>query len=149
MNVAPVFIVDDDKEELEMAEEIWKDLDYENPLEVFSKPQDLLTRLSENINPFIIICDVNLHQMSGVALRQKLAEEAELSYKSIPFIFWSTMATNEQIKKAYDSGAHGFFLKGESYAQIKDSLETIMRYWTASKSPVVPNSLAAADREKK
>jgi hypothetical protein len=73
--------------------------------------------------------------MDGFALKQKLAEEAALSYKSIPFVFWSTTASNDQIKKGYDSGGHGFFIKGVSYAEIKESLNLIMTYWRTSKSP--------------
>jgi CheY-like chemotaxis protein len=147
MNVAPVFIIDDDKEELEMATEIWKKLKFTHPLEVFSNPQNLIDRLREDVNPFIIICDVNLHKMDGFTLREKLAEEAVLSYKSIPFVFWSTTASNEQIKKAYDTGGHGFFLKGESYMKIQESLEIIMTYWTASKAPVPPLSLANTEEK--
>lgn len=146
MNNAPVFIVDDDIEELEIAREIWEELSFQNPLEVFSDPYDLIDRLNENINPFIIICDVNLHKIDGFTLRQRLSDEAALSYKSIPFVFWSTTASNDQIKKAYDLGGHGFFFKGETYTQIKESLLIIMNYWTNSKVPHLPKSLVTDRR---
>lgn len=125
-----------------MAQEIWQELNFKNSLEVFSSPEQLLSRIRENINPFIIICDVNLRRMDGFTLREKLSEETTLSYKSIPFVFWSTTASNEQIKKAYDIGGHGFFFKGENYTQIKESLNIIMSYWTASKAPIVPPAMA-------
>jgi CheY-like chemotaxis protein len=140
MNNAPVFIIDDDIEELEIAKEIWHELNFINPLELFSDPQDLINRLKQDINPFIIICDVNLHTIDSFTLRQELSEETDLSYKSIPFVFWSISASNDQIKKAYDIGGHGFFLKGQTYTQIKDSLNIIMSYWTASKVPTIPNA---------
>ena len=142
MNSAPVFIVDNDRDELDIIEEIWKELDFENALELFSNPQDLIRRLNQTINPFIIICDVNLHNLDGFTLRQKLSEETALSYKSIPFVFWSTTASNDQIKTAYDLGGHGFFLKGGNYKEIKESLTTIMTYWKASKAPTLPAALA-------
>src|SRR5215213_3491164 len=103
MNTAPVFIIDDDPEELEIASEIWPEVNLEHPLEVFSDPDDLIRRLQEKVNPFIIICDVNLRKMDGFVLRQKLTQQAALSYKSIPFVFWSTTASNDQIKKGYDT----------------------------------------------
>jgi CheY-like chemotaxis protein len=142
MDKSPVFIIDDDRDELEMAQEIWQELSFDNPLEVFTDPVELMNRLREKVNPFIIICDVNLRKMDGFALKQKLAEEAALSYKSIPFVFWSTTASNDQIKKGYDSGGHGFFIKGVSYAEIKESLNLIMTYWRTSKVPVLPVSLS-------
>lgn len=142
MTNPPVFIIDDDPDELEIAQEVWQELGFKNSLEVFFKPQDLIDRLAEKVNPFIIICDVNLHGMDGFTLRQRLCEEVALSYKSIPFIFWSTAASNEQIKRAYDIGGHGFFLKGSTYPEIKDSLNVIMSYWTKAKAPALPHSLA-------
>ena len=135
MDLAPVFIIDDDKEELEMIQEIWQEFDFKNPLELFSSTEDLFERLKENINPFIIIADVNLPKMDGFTLRQKLAEDPSLKYKSIPFVFWSTLASNEQIKRAYDTCGHGFFIKGRNYNDIKDSLKLIMSYWKTSKVP--------------
>lgn len=141
MNNSPVFIIDDDTEELEMAKEIWEELNFPNSLEVFSDPEDVINRLKEKVNPFLIICDVNLRKMDGFALRQKLSEEAALSYKSIPFIFWSTTASNDQLKKGYDSGGHGFFIKGINYTEIKESLKLIITYWQASQAPMVPASL--------
>lgn len=137
MNHAPVFIIDDDIEELEMIQEIWQELDFKNPLELFSNTEGLFERLKEHINPFIIITDVNLTRMDGFTLRQKLAEDPSLRYKSIPFVFWSTVASNDQIKKAYDTCGHGFFIKGTNYNEIKDSLNLIMSYWKTSKVPIL------------
>lgn len=138
MNISPVFIVDDDVEERDIIEEILRDLKVQNPVMFFESGFALLDHLQEDpTNPFIIICDVNLPQMDGFALRQKFTDHSTLHYKSIPFIFWSTTASNEQIKKAYDYGAHGFFFKGHNYLEIKESLSMILTYWQMSKVPVV------------
>lgn len=135
MENAPVFIIDDDVEELEMIQDIWQDLDLTNKLETFSSTDQIIKRLKENVNPFIIISDVNLPKMDGFELRQRLAVEPDIKYKSVPFVFWSTTASDEQIKKAYDACGHGFFLKGSTYTEIKNSLNIIMSYWKSSKSP--------------
>src|SRR5688500_11965308 len=104
MNKAPVFIIDDDAEELDMAKIVWEELNQDHPLEVFTTPKDLEERLNEKVNPFIIICDVNLKPIDGFALREKLMENDSLNYKSIPFVFWSTAASESQIRRAFDSG---------------------------------------------
>lgn len=140
MEKPPVFIIDDDKEELEMVEEVWGELAFGYPLEVFNDVDSLFARLQDQVNPFLIIADVNLPKVDGFTLREKLAGEIATSYKSIPFIFWSTTASNDQIKRAYDSGGHGFFIKGFTYKDIRDSLEIIMTYWKASKVPTVPSA---------
>ena len=135
MKIAPVFILDDDIEELEIAKEVWAELNSEHPLEVFTKAKELEERLSQGVNPFIIICDVSLKPTDGFALREKLMENGSSNYKSIPFVFWSTAASETQIRKAYDSGGHGFFLKGNTFDEIKKSIQLILAYWTASKTP--------------
>lgn len=138
MTNPPIFIVDDDYEEREIIEEIWKELNVENPVLFFESGKAVLDHLQRDpTNPFLIICDVNLPQMDGYELRQVFTNEHSLHYKSIPFVFWSTAASNEQIKKAYDFGVHGFFFKGRSYSEIRDSLRTIISYWKSSKVPVV------------
>ena len=140
MEKPPVFIIDDDQEELDIIEEVWTELGFDYPLEVFDDVERLCTRLQEKVNPFLIISDLNLRKEDGLSLRKKLANEFLLSYKSIPFVFWSTSASNDQIKRAYDIGGHGFFIKRGTYKDIKDCLKIILTYWCASKVPAPPNS---------
>jgi CheY-like chemotaxis protein len=140
MDNTPVFIIDDDLDELEIVKDVWPELGLPLPLEVFSDIEHLLKRIRERVNPFIVISDVNLRPVDGFTLREKLMGEDSLRYKSIPFVFWSTAASENQIRKAYDSGGHGFFLKGKTFAEVKESLGLILAYWTASKTPTVSNS---------
>ena len=140
MNNRPIFVLDNDGEELDMIQEIWQEMSFNHPLEVFSNTEKFLQRMSErNVNPFLIISDVNLGKIDGFTLRQKLCSDVEMSYKSIPFVFWSTTASNDQIKVAYDSGGHGFFIKGFTYQEVKKSLRIIMSYWSKSQVPELPN----------
>jgi len=138
MSDAPVFIVDDDIDERLIVQEIWEELQVKNPPLFFDSGQAVLDHLKKDpTNPFMIICDVNLPKMDGFQLRERFAEETSIHYLSIPFIFWSTVASNEQIKKAYDLGAQGFFLKGFNYKAMKESLNAIITYWQHSKAPII------------
>jgi DNA-binding NarL/FixJ family response regulator len=85
--------------------------------------------------PFIIICDVNLPKMDGFELRKKLLETGSRKFRSVPFIYWSTYASDAQILKAYDLSAHGFFIKGTNFNEMKESFEYIIKYWTKSMMP--------------
>jgi len=138
MDNSPVFIVDDDTDEHVIIKEIWEELGQNNQLFFFDSGMAVLQHLKDNpTNPFLIICDVNLPQMDGFELRNRISEETAIHYKGVPFVFWSTAASNEQVKRAYDIGAHGFFLKGETYKTIKHSLEVIISYWKTSKAPII------------
>lgn len=73
--------------------------------------------------------------MDGFELKKHLYEDDLLNYKSIPFVFWSSQASKEQIKKAYDLGGNGFFVKENTLNGLKTSLAEIMQYWLKSKVP--------------
>lgn len=136
MNNAPIFIIDDDLEELEIVQEIWQELGFENSLEVFSNIDDMLFRLvQEDTTPFLIISEVHLPGMSGLDLCEKLAKDPVIKNKNIPFLLWSIASSKETIKRANDCGGHGFFLKGRDWNAIKDSLQMIVNYWNASQRP--------------
>ena len=85
--------------------------------------------------PFVIISDVNLPRMSGFELREKVLNESSIRDKSIPFIFWSTSASEAQVKRAYDLSAHGFFLKGRTYNELKNKIQEMVKYWSDSLTP--------------
>ena len=136
MNTNPIYIVDDDQDEEDIIGDVIKELGLKNELKFFHAGEALLNELkSSNVIPFIIISDINLPKMDGFELRQKILETAELSDKTIPFIFWSTTASEAQIKKAYQLSAHGFFLKGRSIMDLKDGINEIISYWSRSLSP--------------
>jgi CheY-like chemotaxis protein len=136
MNNAPILIVDDDRDDREFLQDAWKDLEFANPLIFFNNGQEVLDYMkSDEITPFLILCDVNIPRMDGFALKEKLREDPSTHYKSIPFIFWSTTVSKPQIQKAYDLGVNGFFLKENSFGEIKDSLIYIVKYWLKSKVP--------------
>lgn len=73
--------------------------------------------------------------MDGLELKKRVLEDGNLYYKSIPFVFWSTQASKEQIKRFYDLCGNGFFLKGNSVEKIKSSLAVIVEYWRNSLVP--------------
>jgi len=136
MNNAPILIVDDDTEDMEFLNDAWNELKFDNPLIFFNNGGEVLNYLkSEKEKPFLILCDVNIPKMDGFALKEKLLENDDMKYKSIPFIFWSSQASKSQIQTAYDLEGNGFFLKENNLEDLKKSLISIVQYWLKSKVP--------------
>jgi len=136
MNNRPIYIVDDDSDDEEIVKEAFDDLGITNELKFFRTAEAVLTELRKSPEvPFIIISDIKLPKMDGFALREKILEEPPITDKSIPFIFWSTNASEAQIKKAYDLSVHGFFLKGRSFKEIKEKIHEMVSYWSDSLAP--------------
>ena len=136
MNDGLIFIVDEDEDDREFVKHVWKELKYKNELMFFSDGDSLLKHLKTNTTiPFLILCDVNIPKMDGFELKKRLYDDDSLFYKSIPFVFWSSQASKEQIKKSYDLGGNGFFIKESTLNGFKVALSEIMQYWLKSKVP--------------
>src|SRR5215203_1352308 len=123
MNNAPILIIDADSDDRYFLQEAWKQLNYSNELLFFSSGEEALDYLhSTRMAPFLILCDVNLPKMDGFQLKKKMLEDADMNYKSIPFVYWSAVASPAQIQRSYDLGGNGFFIKDADFAIIKQSL---------------------------
>ncbi len=85
--------------------------------------------------PFLIICDVNMPELSGIELRRQLNENDYLREKSIPFIFFSTSAQPNHVSEAYQTMVQGYFEKPNNILEMKTRLKTILDYWTHCKHP--------------
>jgi len=135
-NQDAIWIIDDDNEDHHLIQEIFKEVKYANPLKFFIGAKSMLNALEkEDVAPFIMICDVNLPGMDGFQLREKLLATPNNKYHSVPFIFWSTYASEVQIRKAFDLQAHGFFIKEPNYNDWKTSFIHIIEYWLRSRMP--------------
>jgi CheY-like chemotaxis protein len=129
VNKWPILIIDNDSDDWEFLQEAWNGLNYDNKLIFFSSAEEALEFLENNaVVPFLILCDVNLPKMDGFLLKEEILN-SHLRYKSIPFVFWSSIVSTEQIKRAYDLGVNGFFLKENSITEIKNTLIDIVKYW--------------------
>lgn len=116
----PCIIADGDEDDNELIRDKWRELDYANTLLFFRNGHQVLEHLHGGPTvPFLILGDVNIPRMEGFDLKKKLLEEPSLNYKSIPFIFWSSQASLEQLKKAYDLAAHGFSSRAAPTANQK------------------------------
>ncbi len=131
-----IWIIDDDEEDHDMIREIFEEMNLPHEL-VFFKEAEILVNHLETIStsPFIIFCDVNLPRINGFELREILLSRPERRFHSVPFIFWSTQASEQQITRAFDLSAHGFFVKETRFQDWKDTLICIIRYWEKSKMP--------------
>jgi len=135
LHTHPIFIVDDDTDDEDFIRDAMEELGLVNELKFFHKAEELLSELKNtSVIPFMVICDINLPGMDGFQLREEVLKDGT-SGKSVPFIFWSTSASESQIKKAYDLAAHGFFIKGKTYKELKEGLNKIIIYWSLSQAP--------------
>jgi CheY-like chemotaxis protein len=132
----PVVIIEDDGDDQDIVRVLCEEIGICDTLVFFSNGMDALKYLrSANPKPFIILCDINMPQMNGFQLRREINKDPVLRERSIPFVFFSTAASNQQISNAYDLTVQGFFVKENSFHETKNTLDIIFKYWKKCKRP--------------
>ena len=133
----PIVLIEDDQDDIDIFDEVLKELGITNRLIKFTNPSDAYHFLDNNEEqPFLIICDVNLPKMSGLEFKTKLDANENLRKKSIPFIFYSTSAEKKYVLEAYiQLTVQGYFRKPTLYSEIKNQIRTIFEYWKICQHP--------------
>lgn len=133
----PIVIIEDDVDDLEIFAEIFKDLNYSNEVIFFADSLKALNYLIEtNIEPFLVLSDINMPQLSGLELREKVINNEDVRAKSIPYVFSSTSAEQAHVIEAYSRSIQGFFIKPPSFSKLKTMLVKIVEYWQECESPI-------------
>jgi len=136
MSNYPIIIIDDDHDDIELMQQALQQLQFKDEVIVFSDSKQALVYLTNlDIQPLFILCDVNMHQLDGLALRQALFTNDVLRIKTIPFLFLSTSDAPPQIRSAYSLCAQGYFIKPNSFQGLVELLGSILDYWQRCRHP--------------
>ncbi|HEX8357977.1 MAG TPA: response regulator, partial [Segetibacter sp.] len=120
----------------EILNEIFKDLNYKNELIFFQNGLLALEYLTAtDIEPFLVLSDINMPKLNGMELREKIHNNEDLRLKSIPYLFFSTSAEQKHVIDAYSRSIQGFFVKPTNYKQLKNTIIKIVEYWQECESP--------------
>jgi DNA-binding NtrC family response regulator len=132
----PIIIIEDDMDDQEILADIFKELSYENKLIFFGDSVQALEYLtSTDIEPFLVLSDINMPKLNGMELREKIHNNEDLRMKSIPYLFFSTSAEQKHVIDAYSRSIQGFFVKPPNYDKLKKIIVNIVEYWQACESP--------------
>ena len=132
----PIVMIEDDIDDRDIFRDVFAELAFKNEIIFFKDGESALEYLIEtNEKPFIIFSDINMPRLSGMQLRAKIHENEDLRLKSIPYLFFSTSAEQENVIDAYSKSIQGFFVKPRNYNEIKETMKTIVEYWQKCVSP--------------
>jgi len=131
-----IIIIEDDSDDQFLLEEAFIFLDYPNKRKYFLNGLTALDYLhNTNDPPFLILSDINMPILNGFELRKKLHEDAELSLRCIPYLFFSTAISQKTVIDAYSISAQGFFVKQVSFNELVETLKVIIEYWKKCAAP--------------
>ena len=120
-----VLYADDDVDDREMFCEAIKEIDPSIKVVLGKDGEETLKILSVQKDlPDLIFLDINMPRMDGIECLGKIKSDDRL--KSIPVIIYSTTSNKGDMTKIALLGASDFILKGNSFKNVKDSLDNIL-----------------------
>src|SRR5687768_18546691 len=130
MNLSgPIINIDDDEDDHEIITEVCEKLGVRKHLKCFRDGKQALDYLKLSSEyPCIILCDVNMPQITGFELRKTINANNTLRERSVPFIFYTTAANHVQVREAYEMTVQGFFLKGTNFEEAERTFKVILDY---------------------
>ena len=132
----PVIVIEDDADDQDLLKEVFQKLNYPNQIIFFTDGQDALDFLNKTDTiPFLILSDINMPKLNGFALRDKIRTDAQLQIKCIPYLFFSTAASQDAVVDAYSLSVQGFFTKPNSIKDFEETISVIMEYWKKCVAP--------------
>lgn len=132
----PIIVIDDDPDDQEMIHRILAKMNLENEVKRFLDGEDAFRYfLQTSDKPLLVICDINMPRMNGIELKQNIEDHSTLSTKRMPFVFLSTTSNPDQVMKAYKMSCQGFFIKGQTYSELKETVSLIVSYWKVCEYP--------------
>lgn len=132
----PIIIIEDDLDDQSILTDIFNELNYGNEIVFFGDSVEALQYLvNTEIEPFLVLSDINMPKLSGIELREKVHNNEDLRLKSIPYLFFSTSAEQKHVIDAYSRSIQGFFVKPRTYEKLKRVITIIVEYWQECESP--------------
>jgi len=132
----PILVIEDDPDDKAVLVDIFEELNFRNEIIYFGEGEKALDYLiSTEIEPFIILSDINMPRLNGMELRDKVHTNEDLRIKCIPYLFFTTSAEQKHVVDAYSKSVQGFFVKPSSFEKLKRTLMIIVEYWQECESP--------------
>ncbi|AWH86588.1 response regulator [Flavobacterium album] len=132
-----VVIVEDDMDDRIFLSQVFKEINMEREVLWFSSTSEAFEFLKTTSRYiFLIFSDIQLPAESGLEFKQKIDANPRLRRKSIPFVFYSTSASQRDVDDAYTKMTiQGFFQKLGDYDETKMLMKTVFDYWDICKHP--------------
>jgi len=134
-NCLRILLVDDNEDDVMMARQAFDQLNFPCKLETALSARSALDYLQcrgsytdrKPVLPDLLLLDINMPQMDGVALLKLL--KADPLLKKIPVVMLTSSAAREDITRCYECGAASYLTKPESFEGFKNLLGGFGSYW--------------------
>ena len=129
-------MVDDDTDDLFLAEEAFEHIDADLDFRTLSNGSELIAYLNRDgrfaepaaaPRPDLVLLDLNMPLMDGhTALGLLRARE---DFRDIPIVIFSTSTAPKDIRKSYLGGANTYIAKPQSFDELCEIMKCLSEYW--------------------
>ncbi len=137
-----VLLVEDNEDDVLIAQRAFREFKFITGVSVARDGQEALDLLSGSgrsngkkpLRPSIILLDITLPLMDGIALLKRL--KADSTLRSIPVVMLTTSSRQEDIIRSYENGASSYLTKPASLEEFLELARKFEMYWVSvSKLP--------------
>lgn len=134
-----ILLVEDDEYDVELTERALSKSEVDSELYVVWDGEEALDFLygrgefEDSPYPDLILLDLKLPKIGGHEVLSKIKEDPDL--KQIPVIVLTVSEREEDMVKAYDSGASSYIHKPVNPDEFGKVIRTVQEYWKISELP--------------
>ncbi len=132
-----LLLVEDNEDDVLIAQRAFKEFKFISSVSVARDGQEALDLLTGSgsragqkpLHPSIILLDITLPLMDGIALLKRL--KADASLRSIPVVMLTTSSRQEDIARSYENGAASYLTKPASLDEFLELARRFEQYWVS------------------
>ncbi len=134
--LVPVLLVEDDPEDIEIAERAFKKGKIANPLYTVRDGEEAMEFLRHKgrygqpeaaPRPGLILLDLNLPRLDGREVLKLIKKDADLH--RVPVVVLTTSSEEADVLGCYDDGANTYVTKPVEFQKFLQAVITIGEYW--------------------
>ena len=132
-----ILLVEDNDDDVLIAQRSFKECKFIAAVNVARDGQEALDMLTASgsrggakpLRPSIILLDITLPLMDGIALLKRL--KADPALRAIPVVMLTTSSRHEDIVRSYESGAASYLTKPSSLEEFLELARKFEQYWVS------------------
>jgi two-component system, chemotaxis family, response regulator Rcp1 len=127
-----LLLVEDNDDDIQILKEVCSGLKYLRILEVAHDGAEALSKLQQMLahgkpSPDLVILDINMPRKNGFEVLEEMKKNQKM--KRIPVIMLTSSNRQEDVDRAYELGAAGYFLKPMTLESYRELGRVLDHYW--------------------
>ena len=135
--VMPVLLAEDEEDDVFLMKRAFSVVELSNPLVTVPDGQEAIWYLagegnyadrSRHPEPCLLLLDLKMPKVNGFEVLEWLQGQPQLR-DNLPVIVLSSSDQEVDVRRAFELGAHDYYVKAASFERLRELVEKIKRSW--------------------